>query len=80
MRTRVSALRLPAKPIEVIVKGGHNVNVSHIRDLGHVIDRENAAIGVYLTLDPPTAPMINKCECNYAKVTKTTAYPLITNM
>ncbi|MFN0277589.1 MAG: hypothetical protein ACKVRN_03195 [Pyrinomonadaceae bacterium] len=39
------------------VKGGHNVNVSHIRDLGHVIDRENAAIGVYLTLEPPTKSM-----------------------
>ncbi len=46
-----------AKKVIVSVKGGHNVNVSHIRDLGHVIERENAAIGVYLTLDPPTAPM-----------------------
>ena len=48
------------KKVIVSVKGGHNVNVAHIRDLGHVIDRENAAIGVYLTLDPPTAPMIKE--------------------
>jgi site-specific DNA-methyltransferase (adenine-specific) len=46
-----------AKKVIVSVKGGGNVNVSHIRDLGHVIDRENAAIGVYLTLTPPTKPM-----------------------
>ena len=32
--------------------------MSHIRDLGHVIEHENAAIGVYLTLEPPTKPMI----------------------
>jgi site-specific DNA-methyltransferase (adenine-specific) len=49
-----------AKKVIVSVKGGHNVNVSHIRDLGHVIDRENAAIGVYLTLEPPTKPMLTE--------------------
>jgi DNA modification methylase len=48
-----------AKRVIVSVKSGH-VNVSHIRDLGHVIDRENAAIGVYLTLEPPTQPMITE--------------------
>ena len=45
-----------AKRVIVSVKSG-GVNVSHIRDLGHVIDRENAAIGVYLTLEPPSRPM-----------------------
>jgi site-specific DNA-methyltransferase (adenine-specific) len=48
-----------AKRVIVSVKSGH-VNVSHIRDLGHVIERENAAIGVYLTLEPPTKPMITE--------------------
>ena len=48
-----------AKRVIVSVKSGH-VNVSHIRDLGHVIDRENAAIGVYLTLEPPTKPMLEE--------------------
>src|SRR5439155_19346798 len=45
-RTGVSALR--AKRVMVSVKGGHNVSVAQIRDLGHVIERENAAIGVFL--------------------------------
>ncbi len=48
-----------AKRVMISVKSGH-VNVSHIRDLGHVIDRENAAIGVYLTLEPPTKPMLEE--------------------
>ncbi len=48
-----------AKRVIVSVKSGHP-NVSQIRDLGHVIDRENAAIGVYVTLEPPTRPMITE--------------------
>ncbi len=48
-----------AKRVIVSVKSGHP-NVSHIRDLGHVIDRENAAIGVYVTLESPTRPMITE--------------------
>lgn len=40
----------------VSVKSG-NVSVKDIRDLGHVIDRENAAIGLFLTLECPTKPM-----------------------
>src|SRR3989442_4847511 len=48
------------KKVIVSVKGGHNVNVAQIRDLGHVIERENAAIGVFLTLDPPTKPMLTE--------------------
>jgi site-specific DNA-methyltransferase (adenine-specific) len=41
----------------VSVKGGDNVSVPMIRDLGHVIDREKAKIGVFVTLAEPTAPM-----------------------
>lgn len=48
-----------AKKIVFSVKSGH-VNVSHIRDLGHVVEREKAAIGVYVTLEPPTKPMITE--------------------
>jgi DNA modification methylase len=44
----------------ISVKGGHNANVSMIRDLGHVIDREKADIGVFITLDKPTQPMITE--------------------
>ncbi len=41
----------------VSVKGGENVGVSMIRDLAHVVDREKARIGVFITLGEPTAPM-----------------------
>ena len=51
-----------AKKVIVSVKGGHNVSVSQIRDLGHVINRETAAIGVYLTLEPPTKPMQKEAD------------------
>ena len=47
----------PARKIIVSVKGGENVNVSMIRDLGHVVEREKAAMGLFVTLTPPTQPM-----------------------
>jgi DNA modification methylase len=44
------------KQIIFSVKAGH-VQVSYIRDLRGVLDREKAAIGVLVTLEPPTKPM-----------------------
>jgi Restriction endonuclease len=41
----------------VSVKGGDNVNVAMIRDLAHVVDREKARIGVFITLADSTGPM-----------------------
>jgi len=41
----------------VSVKGGENVNVAMVRDLAHVVDRENARIGVFITLADSTGPM-----------------------
>jgi hypothetical protein len=41
----------------VSVKGGENVGVTMIRDLGHVVDREKAQIGLFVTLTEPTRPM-----------------------
>jgi site-specific DNA-methyltransferase (adenine-specific) len=41
----------------VSVKGGENVNVAMVRDLGHVVEREKARIGVFITLADSTAPM-----------------------
>ncbi len=38
------------------VKAGH-VNVSHVRDLRGVLDREKAEIGVLISLEDPTMPM-----------------------
>ena len=39
------------------VKGGENVDVSMVRDLGHVIEREKAKMGIFVTMTPPTKPM-----------------------
>jgi hypothetical protein len=41
----------------VSVKGGENVNVAMVRDLVHVVDREKAKIGVFITLADSTGPM-----------------------
>jgi hypothetical protein len=41
----------------VSVKGGDSVSVPMIRDLAHVVDREKAKIGVFITLSEPTKPM-----------------------
>jgi len=41
----------------ISVKGGKNVGVAMVRDFGHVIDREKALMGFFLTLTPPTRDM-----------------------
>ena len=46
-----------SKRVIVQVKSG-NVSVSQIRDLKGVLERENAEIGVFITLNPPTRPML----------------------
>lgn len=43
----------------VSVKSGH-VSVKDIRDLGHVIDREGSEIGILITLEEPSKPMITE--------------------
>ena len=47
----------PPKKIIVSVKGGENVNVAMLRDLAHVVVREKAEIGLFITLKEPTKPM-----------------------
>lgn len=49
--------RGPAQKIVVSIKGGEAVNVAMVRDLAHVIEREKAALGLFVTLTPPTQPM-----------------------
>ncbi len=44
------------KQVIFSVKAGH-VNVSHVRDLRGVLDREKAEIGALLTMEFPTQPM-----------------------
>lgn len=45
------------KKIIVSVKGGDNVNVAMVRDLAHVVEREKAEIGLFVTLSESTRPM-----------------------
>ena len=51
------------KQVIISVKGGHT-GVSHIRDLVGVLDRENAQIGVLITLQDPTQPKSYRCIIN----------------
>jgi DNA modification methylase len=44
------------RQIVLSVKAGH-LNVSHVRDLRGVIEREQADIGVLISLEEPTSPM-----------------------
>ena len=48
------------KKIIVSVKGGEGVSVPMIRDLVGVIEREKAAMGIFVTLTPPTGPMLKE--------------------
>lgn len=45
------------KKIVLSVKGGAHVGVDMVRDLAHVVEREQAEIGLFVTLTPPTQPM-----------------------
>ena len=45
------------KQVILSVKGGQHVNVSHIRDLIGVLEREKAEIGVYISLEEASKPM-----------------------
>ena len=47
--------RTPRK-IVIQVKGGH-VSAPQVRDLKGVVEREKATMGLFITLQPPTAPM-----------------------
>jgi site-specific DNA-methyltransferase (adenine-specific) len=44
----------------VSVKGGDNVSVTMIRDLAHVVAREKAQMGIFITLAEPTKPMLTE--------------------
>lgn len=47
------------RKIVVSVKGG-SVGVAQVRDLRGVIEREQAPIGAFITLEPPTQPMLRE--------------------
>src|SRR5258708_38517321 len=49
-----------SKQVILSVKAGENVNVTHIRDLRGVLDREKAEIGVLISMEPATKPMLKE--------------------
>jgi len=48
-----------AKTVVVQVKSGH-INAAYVRDLKGVLERENAPIGILITLEEPTRPMLQE--------------------
>ena len=50
------------KKIVVSVKGGENVSVAMVRDLAHVVEREKAVIGIFVTMTTPTKPMTDEAN------------------
>lgn len=49
-----------AKKIIVSVKGGEHVSVTMVKDLFATVEREKAAMGLFITLAEPTKPMITE--------------------
>jgi hypothetical protein len=48
--------------VAVQVKGGKNRNVSHVRDLRGTMERDKAAIGLFITLEEPKSPMVEEAD------------------
>ncbi|MCK4504613.1 MAG: restriction endonuclease [Candidatus Aegiribacteria sp.] len=54
------------KKIIVSVKGGKNVHRDMIADLKNTVEREKAQIGLFVTLTPPTKPMVKEaCSAGF---------------
>jgi DNA modification methylase len=68
-----------AKKIVVSVKGGDNVNVAMVRDLAHVVAREKAEIGLFVTLADATKPMTTEAikEGFYTSPTTGAQFPRV---
>lgn len=49
-----------SKQIILSVKAGEHVNVAHVRDLRGVLDREKADIGVLISMEHPSRPMVKE--------------------
>ena len=66
------------KKIVVSVKAGENIGVAMIRDFAHVIDREKAALGLFVTLAEPTRAMKEEATAaGFYESLGTTIFPKI---
>ncbi|HET8940666.1 MAG TPA: hypothetical protein VFN13_01595 [Rudaea sp.] len=63
----------------VALKGCDNVNAAMVRDLAHVVAREKAQIGLFVTLAEPSKPMLAEAvkEGFYASPATGAALPRI---
>ena len=57
------------------VKGGANVSVAMVRDLAHVVKREKAQMGIFITLAEPTKPMLTEAVKEGFYETRFGAFP-----
>lgn len=46
----------------ISVKGGRNIHVDKVRELCHVVDREKAEMGIFVTLENPTSQMMQEAS------------------
>ena len=53
----IEVAKSKTEKVLVSVKGGEHVGASMLRDLKGTVEREKAAIGLFVTLTPPTKPM-----------------------
>jgi len=58
----IQATHTDYKQIIFSVKSGQNLGVDMVRSLGHVVTREDAAMGILITLEKPTASMIQEAR------------------
>lgn len=65
------------KKIIVSVKGGENVGVTMVKDLIATIARQKAEIGLFVTLNPPTKPMIAEAAAAGFYIGPTGQFPKI---
>lgn len=61
----------------VSVKGGKNVGVTMVKDLIATVEREKAKMGIFITLAPPTGPMIKEAASAGLYKTEYGSYPKI---
>jgi len=61
----------------VSVKGGRNVGVTMVKDLIATVEREKAKMGIFITLAPPTGPMIKEAASAGFYKTDHGSYPKI---
>jgi DNA modification methylase len=70
--------RHTTRKIVVSVKSGEHVTVAMVRDLAHVVSREKAAIGLFVTLATPTEPMrVEALKAGYYESPLGKSYPRI---